>query len=175
MNKSGKKPMPNAFSFCSSQERPCRTAFTFCSLATLRQTIRQVLPSPKELCEQWSFLTLSSGDAILDIGATQDLVGETALLSMAHHLRSLDLQFIEVDTHVLTPAGIGGAAQVTRVVLVPISLGGFPGVLEFTVLEGGIPPLLSVGFLEFLEAVIDLPHDRVSLPEARSRPPADPS
>ncbi|CAK8987745.1 unnamed protein product [Durusdinium trenchii] len=140
------------------------------TMCNARQTIRQVLPSPKELCEQWSFLTLSSGDAILDIGATQDLVGETALLSMAHHLRSLDLQFIEVDTHVLTPAGIGGAAQVTRVVLVPISLGGFPGVLEFTVLEGGIPPLLSVGFLEFLEAVIDLPHDRVEqqqVPEER--------
>ena len=40
--------------------------------------------------------------------------------------------------------------------LLPISPGGIPGVLEVTVLQGDIPPLLSVGFLDFLQASIDL-------------------
>ena len=147
MNKANKKSAPpSAFSYSSSQNGPSQSAFSYCTMSLLRESLSEVLATGQKLEAQWNFLTIPSGDAILDIGATQDLIGETALSSMAHHLKHLGLQFVEVDAPILTPAGIGGTAQVTRVVLVPISPGGHPGVLEFTVLEGGIPPLLSVFF-----------------------------
>ena len=103
-----------------------------------------------------SFLTLSSGDAIVDTGATQDLIGQVAFEALTHTLASSQLKPIMVDTPVSVPLGIGGAAKVKGVALVPISPGGVPGILEFTILEHDVPPLLSVGFLEFLGAEIKL-------------------
>lgn len=103
-----------------------------------------------------SFLSLTSGDAIVDIGATQDLIGKIAFEAMRHQLSLVGLQPIMVDVPVSVPLGIGGAAKVRGVALVPVSPGGVPGVLEFTILESEVPPLLSVGFLEFLGAEISL-------------------
>ena len=103
-----------------------------------------------------SFLSLTSGDAIVDIGATQDLIGKIAFEAMTHQLSMAGLQPIMVDVPVAVPLGIGGAAKVKGVALVPVSPGGVPGVLEFTILDNDVPPLLSVGFLEFLGAEISL-------------------
>ena len=103
-----------------------------------------------------SFLSLASGDAIVDIGATQDLIGRVAFEAMKYQLSLVGLQPIMVDVPVAVPLGIGGAAKVKGVALVPVSPGGVPGVLEFTILESEVPPLLSVGFLEFLGAEISL-------------------
>lgn len=63
---------------------------------------------------------IPSGDAILDIGATQGL------------------QYLEVDTPVSTPAGVGGAAKfkVTRVVISP-GAGGHLGVFSVHSTGGG--------------------------------------
>ena len=48
-------------------------------------------------------------------------------------------------------------------VLVPIAIEGQTGVLEMTVLDGHIPRLLSVGFLEFLKARFDLESNKMEL------------
>ena len=103
-----------------------------------------------------SFLSLTSGDAIVDIGATQDLIGRVAFEAMKYQLALVGLQPVMVDVPVAVPLGIGGAAKVRGVALVPVSPGGIPGVLEFTILESEVPPLLSVGFLEYLGAEISL-------------------
>ena len=46
--------------------------------------------------------------------------------------------------------------KVVRSVLVPISPGGAPGVINFLVIQSNVPPLLSVGLLEHLGASFDL-------------------
>ncbi len=116
-----------------------------------KQSVRVEVVQPAS-----SFLSLTSGDAIVDIGATQDLIGKTAFEAMTHQLSMAGLQPIMVDVPVAVPLGIGGAAKVRGVALVPVSPGGVPGVLEFTILDSDVPPLLSVGFLEFLGAEISL-------------------
>ncbi|CAE7850169.1 unnamed protein product, partial [Symbiodinium necroappetens] len=112
--------------------------------------------------EPLNFLTLKSGTAILDIGATQDLIGECALAALGHVLAEAGLKYVDVpvDSHG-PPTGIGGAATVTRAVLVPISPGGVPGVVHFTVIKENVPPLLSVGLLEHLGAMLDLVDNKV--------------
>ena len=102
----------------------------------------------------WSFLTIPSGMAILDIGATQDIIGATALLAMEDELSRSGLRVVQVPAPKSAPTG--GAARVAKAVLAPISPGGVPGVVQFVVIEDNIPPLLSVGLLEHLGARIDL-------------------
>lgn len=109
-----------------------------------------------------AFLSIPSGEAILDIGATQDLIGSAALQALTDRLRESGLQPVEVDVPASTPSGIGGMASVEKVVLIPVSLGGQPGIVEFTVLKNDIPPLLSVGLLEHLRASIDLEKNQVN-------------
>ena len=48
-------------------------------------------------------------------------------------------------------------------VLVPVCFGGNSGIIEFVVLEEDIPPLLPVGFLERLGALIDIPLGTISV------------
>ncbi|CAE7924224.1 unnamed protein product, partial [Symbiodinium necroappetens] len=69
---------------------------------------------------------------------------------------------VEIPTTARAPTGIGGAAKVARTMLVPISPGGVPGVLQFLVIEQNIPPLLSVGFLEHLGMAMDLTTNMVN-------------
>ena len=109
----------------------------------------------------WAFLMLPDGEAILDIGATQDLIGLEAFSSLSTALAAVGLQPIRVDKVVSVPSCIGGVAKPKFVALVPISPGGTPGILEMTVLEERIPPLLSVGFLDFLGVRISLPENTV--------------
>ena len=110
----------------------------------------------------WSFLTIPSGMAILDIGATQDIIGKTAFRALEHELSRCGLQTLEVPTTASSPTGIGGVAKVMKTALVPISPGGVPGVIQFLVIDGEIPPLLSVGLLEHLGASLDLNTNEVS-------------
>ena len=111
----------------------------------------------------WSFLTIPSGMAILDIGATQDIVGKTAFRALEHELDRCGLKALEIPTTAPAPTGIGGAAQVSKTALVPISPGGVPGVIQFLVIDGEVPPLLSVGLLEHLGANMDLTTNEVRL------------
>ena len=65
-----------------------------------------------------SFLTLQSRAAILDIGATQDLIGEPALRALSQTLAKAGLQYVEIPTPPGgAPTGIGGAARVKKAVL----------------------------------------------------------
>ena len=77
-------------------------------------------------------------------------------------MKLVGLQPIKIDRPVVTPAGIGGAAKALHAVLIPISMEQNTGVLEMTVLDGSIPPLLSVGFLEFLRTKMDLEKNTIS-------------
>ena len=108
-------------------------------------------------------MSVTAGEAILDIGATQDLIGKAAMDQLTEVLHAAGLKPVRLSGPVSSPSGIGGAAQALHAMLVPISLGGKPGVLEMTVLDGPIPPLLSVGFLDFLKATIHLAEDKVEL------------
>ena len=99
----------------------------------------------------------------MDIGATQDLIGQVALTALESVLRHVGLQVVEVDFNPTVPMGIGGMAEALKTILVPISPGGVPGVVEMTVLKNDIPPLLSVGLLDFLKAKIDLEKNTIHL------------
>ena len=105
----------------------------------------------------WSYLTMPSGDAIVDTGATQDLIGAAAYKALVHRLADVGLRPIPVDVPCAVPSGIGGKASVDKVVLVPISPGGCAGVLQMVVLTADIPPLLSIGFMDYMGTIIDLP------------------
>ena len=109
----------------------------------------------------WNFLTIPSGMAILDIGATQDIIGKTAFRALEHELARCGLQTLEIPTTSSAPTGIGGAAKVSKTALVPISPGGVPGVIQFLVIDGEVPPLLSVGLLEHLGTSMDLTTNEV--------------
>ncbi|CAE7394712.1 unnamed protein product [Symbiodinium sp. CCMP2592] len=140
------------------------SGFSFLSLEEIH---RAVTVAKERLGNQgadgsWTFLSLKAGEAILDIGATQDLIGNTAMQQLTRELSQQGLRPVTVDVPVPSPSGIGGAAKVLKVMLVPISPAGAPGILQMTVLEENIPPLLSVGFLEFLKTCIDLEEDSVS-------------
>ena len=84
----------------------------------------------------WNFLAIPSGMAILDIGATQDIIGKTAFKALEHELDRCGLRTLEVPTTASAPTGIGGTAQVKKTALVPISPGGVPGVIQFLVIDG---------------------------------------
>ena len=112
---------------------------------------------------QASFLTIPAHEAILDIGATQDLIGAKAAENLEQQLRQVGLKCVHLPPPACVPSGIGGPAKVAESLLVPISPGGVPGILQMTVLEDNIPPLLSVGFLEFLGAQIDLETNELEL------------
>ena len=123
---------------------------------------RNIEESVAPLVETWNFLTFKSGDAILDIGATQDIIGLPAMEALDRTLEAAGLRSIEVPTVACAPTGIGGRAQVIRSVLVPISPGGVPGVINFLVIQSNVPPLLSVGLLEHLGASFDLVTNQIS-------------
>ena len=76
-------------------------------------------------------------------------------------LSSVGLRSVEVPSVASAPTGIGGQATVVRSVLVPISPGGVPGVINFLVIQSNVPPLLSVGLLEHLGASFDLVSNHV--------------
>lgn len=109
-----------------------------------------------------SLLALPAGEAIIDPEPAQDLIGQNAYNELKERLRERGLQPIELSQAVRHPMGIGGSAKALFSALIPLSFDGHPQIL-MTVLESDIPALLSVGFLEFLEAEISLPEDRLTM------------
>ena len=136
------------------------------SFMAVQNSADRVDPRPGALAssvpEAWNFLTFRSGDAILDIGATQDIIGLPAMEALERTLRSAGLKSVEVPSSANAPTGIGGQATVVRSALVPISPGGVPGVINFLVIQSNVPPLLSVGLLEHLGASFDLVTNQIS-------------
>ena len=161
--KGASKAPVSAFSF-AAQPPSDAVAFSFISRTEWTRLLWSIGPSENANgTASWNFLATPEGHAILDIGATQDLIGMSAFRSLKECLANAGLKPIKVDAPYAIPAGIGGKATVDHVALVPISPGGRPGVLQMLVLKEDIPPLLSVGFLDFLDAQIFLSQDRVRL------------
>ena len=59
----------------------------------------------------WTFLSLKAGEAILDIGATQDLIGRAAVQQLTRELGQQGLRPVTVDVPVPSPSGIGRRGQ----------------------------------------------------------------
>ena len=76
----------------------------------------------------WAFLSIPPGMAILDIGATQDIIGKAALSALECELAGKGLKTVEIPAPAAAPTGIGGQARVEKAILMPIALGGVPGV-----------------------------------------------
>ena len=152
-----------AFAYCNMDAGLSRSAFTFLTMSEVKHAIHQVAGGcVRSGGDGWAFLSLPDGEAVLDIGATRDLIGQTALADLTKVLHAAGLQPVKIDKPVNTPTGIGGSARALYAVLLPISPGGVPGVLEMTVLEGNVPPLLSVGFSDYLKASIDLAENKIT-------------
>ena len=109
------------------------------------------------------YITLTSGQAIIDPGAAQDLIGKPAYDRLKEHLASCGLQPVAQQNsgNLRNPSGIGGSAKALFKSLVPVSFGQKPGLLEMTVIDADIPPLVSVGFLDFLGTSLNFPKNKI--------------
>ena len=107
-----------------------------------------------EGCAQ-SFLELPPGFAVIDPGASQDLIGKKAFERLTDKLKDHGLQPVILPGDPPPASGIGGQARPLFCALTPCFLGGKPGVVKLTVLDEDIPHLISIGLLEFSKAIID--------------------
>ena len=99
-----------------------------------------------------SFLTVPGGHAIIDPGASQDLIGLESFKKLCDKLAKNYLKPIQLDTKHAPAAGVGGSAtplfeSLRRCIRQA-------GIMRLTVLEEDIPHLLSIGLLEHSGAVI---------------------
>lgn len=101
------------------------------------------------------WLSIPGGEAIVDPGASQDLIGLAAFEKLKARLAKVNLQPIVLDEAPSDASGIGGKAKPLFMALTPCCLGGYPGVVKLTVLQEDVPHLLSVGLLEMAKSVID--------------------
>ena len=73
------------------------------------------------------------------------------------------------------PTGVGGETKVIEIRLIPTALDGpqgpVPGIIEYIVVEGDIPPLLPVPLLDSLGAVMDLGQDEMTLRKLDAKVP----
>ncbi|CAK9027595.1 CCHC-type domain-containing protein [Durusdinium trenchii] len=107
------------------------------------------------------FLELNPGQAIVDPGASQDLIGLPSFEKLQTKLARVGLQAIKLDEAPGKAAGVGGSAKTLFMALSPCILGGQPGIIKLTVVEDDVPQLLSIGLLEHGEAVIDTGTDKI--------------
>ncbi|OLP83560.1 hypothetical protein AK812_SmicGene35647 [Symbiodinium microadriaticum] len=164
------KGAPSGFVYMPEQPQASSIAFSFLTRQEILAAALEVRAArPTNLTDEaaWSYLTMPSGDAIIDTGATQDLIGTVAFRALSHRLAEVGLKAVKIDVPCAVPSGIGGKATVEQVVLVPISPGGCSGVLQMVVLATDIPPLLSIGFMDFMGTVIDLPAKEVRFTKHR--------
>eukprot|EP00971_Amphidinium_carterae_P347994 6490262-Amphidinium_carterae.1 len=105
-----------------------------------------------------TFFAGTLGEAMVDCGAGQDLIGLRALQAHSKILKGMGLQPARLTKAPKVASGIGGRAQGLYVVLMPIlfDADAVPSFLEVTVLDENVPFLLSAGFLTFLQAQIDM-------------------
>ena len=102
-----------------------------------------------------NFLTVPPGFAIVDPGAAQDLIGSRAFSLLKGKLATVGLKPVTLDEKPPSASGIGGNASPMFTALVPVFLGGHPGLVKMVVLADDVPQLLSIGLLEHIHAVID--------------------
>ena len=108
-----------------------------------------------------SFLALPDGHAVIDPGASQDLIGLESFDRLMRVLAKNGLKPVKLKEVPHPASGVGGDAKPLFNALVPCVLGGKPGIVKMTVVQENIPQLLSVGLLEHAGAVIDVAQNRI--------------
>ena len=103
----------------------------------------------------FSFLEIPPGYAIVDPGASQDLIGFKSYQKLEERLKTLGLRPVKLHGKPQEPSGIGGKARPMFCALVPCFLAGQPGIVRMTIIQDDIPHLISIGLLEHGKAVID--------------------
>lgn len=88
-----------------------------------------------------TLLALPPGHAIIDPGASQDLIGLKAYEALERRLQEVGLKPIKLSERPQAASGVGGEAKPLFSSLVPIVLGKQPGVIKLTVLDQDIPQL----------------------------------
>ena len=107
--------------------------------------------------------TLEDAEAIVDPGAARCMGGRVAIQRYARVLFHHGLRPVLLDTKPPPARGVGGSAHLLGLVLLPVALGGTPGLLEFTVVEEDVPMLLSVQVMEEMGAIMDLNSNQLQL------------
>ena len=120
---------------------------------------------------QESFVAVPAGHAIVDPGASQDLIGKPAFDRLVERLAAIGLQPVKIDEAPTAAAGIGGRAEALFVALTPCFLGKKPGIIKLTVLKEDIPQLLSIGLLEHAKSIIDTGSNQIEFKAFNSSAP----
>ena len=107
------------------------------------------------------FLEVAAGHAIVDPGASQDLIGLRSYEKLEKRLNEVGLRTIKLEESPSKASGVGGDAKSLFMALSPCVLGGQPGVIKLTVVADDIPQLLSIGLLEYGKAIIDTGNNRI--------------
>ncbi len=108
-----------------------------------------------------SWLAIPAGMAIVDPGASQDLIGKKAFDELTMKLAQVGLKPVVLQETPSPASGIGGRAEPLFTALTPCMLGETPGIVKLTVLREDIPQLLSIGLLEMARSVIDTDRNEI--------------
>ena len=112
-------------------------------------------------CNFLNYLTIPACCAIVDPGASQDLIGKNAFEKLTVELAKTGLKPVILDESPAPAAGVGGQAKPLYSALTPCFLGTHPGIVKLTVIEEDVPHLLSIGLLEHAKAIIDVDKDEI--------------
>eukprot|EP00439_Symbiodinium_sp_Y106_P028634 s6645_g3.t1 len=105
------KGASSGFVYVPEAQGSSSVAFSFLTRRELFEAIqeaREERVASEASVSAWSYLTMPSGDAIVDTGATQDLIGAAAYKALVHRLADVGLRPIPVDVPCAVPSGIGG-------------------------------------------------------------------
>ena len=111
-----------------------------------------------------SFTTIPSNLTLIDTGAVNALVGECQFLAIDRLLKTFGLGTVPTQPP-QGLGGIGGGVAPTMAVMMPIALGGIPGIMSTVIIPGPVPLLLPLLLMKSLGAVIDLPEQQVTWQE----------
>ena len=134
--------------------------FTEYDLAILHQ-LKNVISGSQSAETFLSLKSLPVGEALIDPGAGEDLIGLSTFDRLEKALAKNGWKAPRLSGEPPPANGVGGAAQALYYAMIPISLGGKLGFVKTKVLDCDIPHLLSVGLLDHVGSIIDLPRDRI--------------
>ena len=111
--------------------------------------------------------------ALVDTAAEDAVCGREAPARKEASLQNWNLRprVVKSARH-LPCAGIGGEAEICKVVDVPTNVAGVNGIIRFTIIQDSeafqTPPLLPVSYLEAVRAIVNFDTGRYHLPDGRS-------
>ena len=160
------KPKNNS---AHSQSKNHGNGFTYLGFPTegnftsLSSFLSDILEQGYGKCDhEANFISVPGGFAIIDPGASQDLIGLNAFRALESQLAERGLKTIRLNSTPTPASGVGGSAKPLFEALSPCILGGEPGIVKLTILDEDIPQLLSVGLLEYAGAIIDTCENKIS-------------